>query len=240
VTGRLTALIVDDERLARADLRRMLAHHAEVEVVGEASDAEEAARRIAEVRPEVLFLDVQMPGGSGFDLLERVSGRFKVVFVTAYDEHAIRAFEVNALDYLLKPVTPERLERAVNRLLSRAGGDRSPTWRLAADDHLFVVTDRQARFVKVSSIFCIRAVGDYSQLTLEGGRILVLKPLKEWEQRLPEKRFARIHRGTIVSLDHVERVERTREETFRVFVRGVPEPFPMSRRRAAVLRLNLS
>jgi two-component system LytT family response regulator len=236
---RLRALIVDDERLARVELARLLAARPEIEVVGDAGGAAEAAQRIAELRPDVVFLDVQMPGRSGFELLDDTDGGFEVVFVTAYDAHALRAFEVNALDYLLKPVNPARLAETVDRLAARRGG-RASDRRLDGDDFLFLAGDRRPRFVKVSTIACIRGADDYSEIVLGGGETsLAKRPLKEWEARLPEKRFVRIHRTAIVNLDFVERIERARDEQFLVVLRGVAAPLPMSRRHAARLKLAL-
>jgi two-component system LytT family response regulator len=236
---KLRALIVDDERLARVELSRLLAARPEVEVVGEAADAAEAARRIAELRPDVVFLDVQMPGRSGFDLLDDVDGGFEVVFVTAYDAHALRAFEVNALDYLLKPVNPARLAETIARLVSRPA-ERPTDRRLEGDDYLFLSGDRRPRFVKVSTIACIRGADDYTEIVLAGGDTsLVHRPLKDWEARLPEKRFVRVHRTAIVNLDFVERVERAGDEHFQIVLRGIAGPVPMSRRHAARLKLEM-
>ena len=234
----LRALIVDDERLARVELRRLLASHPEIVVDGEASDLEEAERAVAELDPDLVFLDIQMPGGSGFDLLERVRPRGRVIFVTAYDAYALRAFEVNALDYLLKPVHPERLAGALARLAAGPPGPR--VVRLAPDDHLWVATERSARFVKVREIACVLGAGDYSEVVAsDGRRSLVLRALKDWERRLPEGLFVRVHRGTIVNLERVDRIERDGEESWRVWLRGIDRPVPMSRRHAARLRVRL-
>jgi two-component system LytT family response regulator len=234
----LRALIVDDERLARAELRRLLSCHPEISVDGEAGDLAEAERAVAELDPDVVFLDIRMPGGTGFDLLDRVRPRGRVIFVTAYDAHALRAFEVNALDYLLKPVNPERLASALSRLAPRAAPAAAP--RLGPDDHLWVATDRSARFVKVREIAAILGAGDYSEVVAaDGRRSLVLRALKAWEDRLPAGLFARVHRGTIVNLERVDRIERDGEESWRVWLRGIPRPVPMSRRHAARLRVRL-
>jgi len=158
------------------------------------------------------------------------------VFVTAHDIHAIRAFEVNALDYLLKPVHPARLAVAIRRVLAATGESRPAATRLELDDHLFLTEGRAARFVTVRAIVCIRAAGDYTEIALpDGKQLLSPRPLKEWEARLPAS-FARVHRTAIVNLDHVERVERTSDDAFALYVRGVPAPVPLSRRHAARLR----
>jgi two-component system LytT family response regulator len=230
----LSALIVDDERLARRELANLLAAHPEIAIAGEAGSVDDAAKLVRALDPDVVFLDIQMPKRSGFDLLDAADVR-RVVFVTAHDVHAIRAFDVNALDYLLKPVHPARLAVTVARLLGAA--DAAPaTTRLELGDHLFLSDGKAARFVRVSAIVCIRGAGDYAELVLEDGKpLLSSRPLKEWEARLPAG-FARVHRTAIVNLDRVDRVERASDDCFRVIVRGVVEPVPMSRRHAARLR----
>ena len=230
----LSAVIVDDERLARRELAHLLAAHPEIAVAGEADSVDDAAALVRAVDPDVVFLDIQMPKRSGFELLDAADVR-RVVFVTAHDVHAIRAFEVNALDYLLKPVHPARLAVTVSRLLG-AVDPAPPTTRLELADHLFLSDDRTGRFVRVHTIVCIRGAGDYAELVLDDGkRVLSPRPLKDWEARLPAG-FARVHRTAIVNLDRVERVERAGDDSFRMIVRGVAEPVPMSRRHAARLR----
>lgn len=245
----LSAILVDDERLARRELARLLAAHPEIEIAGEAASVDEAAALVAQVDPDVVFLDIQMPRRSGFELLDAADVRGRVVFVTAHDVHAIRAFEVNALDYLLKPVHPARLATTVQRLLAAepedaadsagesgppADGASGPA-RLLPDDHLFLTEGRAARFVRVRAIVCIRGAGDYSELSLpEGKQLLSRHPLKDWEARLPSS-FVRVHRSAIVNLDHVDRVDRAGDD-FRVYLRGIAEPVPLSRRQAQRLR----
>jgi two-component system LytT family response regulator len=231
----LTALIVDDERLARVELRGLLVNHPEIEIAGEAQSADQAAALIAELRPDVVFLDVQMPGRSGFELLEEVDVPFRVVFVTAFDAHALRAFDVNALDYLLKPVNPARLAQTVARLVARPP-EPSAEKPLALDDHLFLPGERAPRFVRVSAIACIRGADDYSEVILgESDSALVRRPLREWDARLPA-RFTRIHRTAIVNLDFVLRVERVSDDSLVVHLRGISTPVPLSRRHAARLK----
>lgn len=180
-----------------------------------------------------MFLDIQMPKRSGFELLAAADVR-RVVFVTAHDVHAIRAFDVNALDYLLKPVHPARLAVTVARLID-AADPAPPATRLELADHLFLHDGKAARFVAVRAIVSIRGAGDYTELALDDGkRLLSPRPLKEWEARLPAS-FARVHRTAIVNLDRVERVERAGDDCFRVILRG-GEPVAMSRRHAARLR----
>jgi two-component system LytT family response regulator len=237
----LKSLIVDDERLARQDLMSLLAEHENIRVVGEADSVATALDAIQRLKPDLLFLDIQMPGESGFDLLEKAAIEAHVIFVTAYDEYAIRAFEVNALDYLLKPVNPERLSQAIERLTTTHLPQPEEKWRkLTCDDRLFLMMGQHLKFLKVSSVLCIRAAGDYSEVkTVDGASDLTLKTMKEWEHRLPEQVFCRIHRSTIINMEYVEKIEEWFKHSFRVHLRGLEEPFTMSRRYAARLKEKL-
>jgi two-component system LytT family response regulator len=235
------ALIVDDERLARAKLHGMLEQHTDlVTVVGEADSIAAAVALVEDEQPDVVFLDIQLPGESGFDLLHRTEAAFRVVFVTAFDQHAIRAFEVNALDYLLKPVSPARLRSALERLAADPDDeDEQPdaTAPLTYEDHLFLAAADRPRFVQVSQLVCIEAAGAYTTLRLAGGaQVLVQQSMHVWEARLPAAYFARIHRSTIINLSAVERVDKWYNYAFRVHLRGLDEPLTMSRRYAARLK----
>lgn len=232
------AVIVDDERLARRELRTLLeeGHSAEVHIVGEAASVEEAARVIQATDADLVFLDITLGRESGFDLLPRLGDDVDVVFVTAHDHHAVRAFEVNALDYLLKPVVPGRLAISVRRLSGPASV--LPSRLLAIDDRLFLRLDDRRRFVRVSEIMAIESDGDSSRLHLgpPPSRARASKPLREWEERLPGRHFVRIHRSTIINLDFVERVDEWSHGSFLVFLREIREPFTMSRRYGARVR----
>ena len=231
---RFTAILVDDERLARKELRSMLAEHEIIEVVGESETVTQAAELVQTKQPDVIFLDIQLPGETGFDLVEKISPGCKIIFVTAFDAYAIRAFEVNALDYLLKPINPARLAQAIERLTTQEPASAAPVRALEYEDRLFIEVDERSRFLKVSDIIVISAMGDYSQiLSCDGQKSLVLKPLKDWEERLPAKHFTRIHRSTIINVDYVERLESWFNRSYRIHIRQLPEPLVMSRRYAA-------
>lgn len=231
---RFTAILVDDERLARKELRSMLAEHEIIDVVGEAETVAQAAELVHAKNPDLLFLDIQLPGETGFDLLEKISRECKIIFVTAFDAYAIRAFEVNALDYLLKPINPARLAQAIERLTIHDSAPASPVRALEYEDRLFIEVDERSRFLKVSDIIVISAMGDYSQIfSCDGEKSLVLKSLRDWEERLPAKHFTRIHRSTIINVDYVERVENWFNRSYRIHIRQMAEPLVMSRRYAA-------
>jgi two-component system LytT family response regulator len=208
-----------------------------VHVAGEAASVADAARLVNATGADVVFLDIQLAGETGMDLLPLLGPDVDVVFVTAYDEHALRAFEVNALDYLLKPVAPERLAVTVSRL---GAAQPPPPAResVTYEDRLFLRLGQERAFVRVRDIAAIEADGDGSTLLLAPR--LVRKPsaksLGEWEKRLPERQFVRIHRSTIVNLEYVERLEPWSHSSQRVYLRGLKEPVTMSRRFGARLR----
>ncbi len=217
----------------------MLAEHEIIEVVGEAESVAQAAELVQAKKPDVLFLDIQLPGETGFDLLEKISRACKLIFVTAFDAYAIRAFEVNALDYLLKPIHPTRLAQAIERLTTHDSAPASPVRPLEYEDRLFIEVDERSRFLKVSDIVVISAMGDYSQIySSDGQKSLVLKPLKDWEERLPAKHFTRIHRSTIINVEYVERLESWFNRSYRIHIRQLAEPLVMSRRYAARFKTN--
>jgi two-component system LytT family response regulator len=238
---KLTAIIIDDERLARSELRLLLADFTEISIVGEAKNLTEAVNLIQVNKPDVVFLDIQLSSENGFDLLEKVEKDFKLIFVTAFDEFAIRAFEINAIDYLLKPVIPERLAKTLERLFETEEKLEVTNRKLVYEDRLFIEIGKCSRFLKISSIKCICADGDYTHVfTDDGKKHLITKPLKEWEDRLPEKYFVRIHRSNIVNLEFIERVETWFSRSYQIYLRDIKEPLTVSRRYAAQLKLRFS
>jgi two-component system, LytTR family, response regulator len=237
------AVIVDDERLARRELRTLLeeSHAADVHIVGEGASLEEAARIIQATDADLVFLDISLGRESGFDLLPSLGADVDVVFVTAHDVHALRAFEINALDYLLKPVEPARLALTIQRL-DRPAPQRAEDLRpLTYDDRLFLRLNDHPAFVPVADIIAIEAAADNSIVHLatlpSGAR--TNKSLREWEQRLPDRHFVRIHRSTMINLGHVVRVDEWSHASFRVHMRNLAEPLAMSRRYAARVRSQL-
>lgn len=230
-------IIVDDERLARKEMRRLLAEFEEIAVIGEAENLSEAVCLIEKEKPHVVFLDIQLANENGFDLLEKTAQDFKLIFVTAFDAHAIRAFEVNALDYLLKPVNPDRLAKAIARLTKETNDTKSELRPLEFDDRIFLELGLRSVFLKVCDISCINAAGDYSEIfTANGKKFLIEKPLREWEERLPEKHFLRIHRQTIINLEEIENIETWFNRTFQVRLKHSSQPLAVSRRYAVKLK----
>jgi two-component system LytT family response regulator len=232
------AIVVDDERLARNDMISMLKEFPDVLVTGEASDVHSALKAIEQHNPDLIFLDINMPGQSGFDLLNAADTDAKVIFVTAFDEYALRAFEVNALDYLMKPVNPKRLKAALEKLESTDESDELALMRkLKYDDNLFLQVNSTMKFIKVFKIVCISSSGDYSEIiTDDGQKGLTLKSMKEWENRLPENNFCRVHRSTIINLEFITKVEKWFNNSYRLHLKGLDDPMVMSRRYASKLK----
>lgn len=231
------AIIVDDEWLVREELKHLLDQYPEIIIIGEASNVPQSAKLIDELKPDVIFLDIQMPGETGFELLEKKNIESEIIFVTAYDEYAVQAFEINALDYLLKPITKDRLKKTIDRLLRNERTIFKTKGKVTYNDVLYLIIRGSLRFIKISQIKCLLAEGNYSYLYYKDNRKeLVSKTLQDWEDILPEKYFIRIHRSTIVNFEYVQKVKKCQNNTHQVFVQDIEEPFMMSRRYAAKLK----
>ena len=235
----MKAIIIDDERLARQELKNLLAAYPEIEIVGEAANAAQAKEMIEKLSPDTLFLDIQMPGKNGFELLEEISGVPEVVFVTAFDEYAIRAFEVNALDYLLKPIQPSRLAETVKKLFNKEGIEQSETnsstYLLSDKDQVFVKDGDRCWFVKLSDVRLLESEGNYVRVHFDKNRPLILRSLNNLEARLDTRTFFRASRKFIINLKWVEGIENWFSGGLMVTLRG-GEKVELSRRQAARLR----
>ena len=203
----MNVLLVDDEPLARRELRRLLSAHPWVRVIGEASDVEEAGERISRLEPAVIFLDVQMPGGTGFDVLERLDRPPRVIFTTAYDRYAIKAFDVNALDYLLKPIEPERLAAALEKVQTALPSSVARPQRDAPLEQLFVRDGPRCWFVPLDEVSVFTAEGNAVRLHWGKVRPLLARSLLVLEPKLDARRFFRANRRQIVNLKHIRAVE---------------------------------
>lgn len=209
-----TAIIVDDERLARSELKKMLTDYPEIEVIGEAGNVDEALKSIEELGPDILFLDIQMPAKTGFDLLAELDAVPTVIFTTAHDEYALKAFEVNALDYLLKPIDPKRLSDAIQKvmlleereMISNETRNENKSF-LNDGDQVFVKDGEKCWFVKLSEIRLFESVGNYARVFFGTNKPLILKSLNSLEERLDPKTFFRANRKHIVNLRMIEKVE---------------------------------
>lgn len=209
----MRAIIIDDERLARTELKKLLQDYPEVEVVDEAANADEGIGKIDTLQPDLVFLDIQMPGKTGFDMLAELERAPHVIFTTAYDEYALKAFEVNALDYLLKPIEPKRLADAMQKLHIAETKEIHPVPEnfnqsiLTEADQVFVKDGERCWFVKLSDIRLFESVGNYAKVFFGGNKPLILKSLNALEERLDPKTFFRANRKHIVNLRMIEKIE---------------------------------
>jgi len=233
----MKAMIIDDERPARRELRRLLTDFSWVEVVGEAGNVDQAAEMVETLNPELLFLDIQMPGGSGFDLLSRLERLPEVIFTTAYDEYAVRAFEVDALDYLLKPIDPARLAEALGRVKS-AQAARTPQPD-AVLEKIFVRDGSRCWFVPLREVRLLSSEGNYIRLSWGKSQPLLGRALAALEQRLDPNRFFRANRRQIINLDFIENVELGVNGRLHAQLRDGPE-VEISRRQARLFKTKMS
>jgi two-component system, LytTR family, response regulator len=233
----MRALIIDDERLARKELIKLLEEHPSIEVIGEAANADEATELINEHNPDLLFLDIQMPGKTGFQLLESLDSTPTVVFTTAYDEFALKAFDVNALDYVLKPIQPERLAEAVNKIIEKEKSKapasvRAKEKKLGLEDQVFVKDGDRCWFVSLANVRLFESDGNYIKVYFDSNRPMIHKSLNALDEKLDERAFFRASRKHIVNLSWVESIEPWFNGGLMVKLRG-GDKVEVSRRQAA-------
>lgn len=210
----MKAIIIDDERLARAEMQNLLSEYKDLKIVAEAKNAEEGIALIKEHKPDVIFCDVQMPGMNGFEMVKKLEEIPKVIFVTAFDEHAIKAFEVNALDYLLKPVDPERLNETMDKLL-KEDDDYASSNNLAfrkervlnADDKVFLKDGEKCFYVSLADIRYFESKGNYVKVYFGKHKPMILRSLNSLEERLNPEQFFRANRKFIVNLNYITHIE---------------------------------
>jgi two-component system, LytTR family, response regulator len=242
----MKALVIDDERLARAELRRLLSAFPEIEVIGEAANSAQTREQLAALRPELLFLDVQMPGESGMELLASLEPPLPhVVFTTAYDEFAVKAFELNALDYLLKPVDPARLASAIEKLRDRVNGSQvtaakpASRERLLAEDKVFVREGDRCWFVEVKAIRLLESEGNYTRVHFDSAQPQLFRSLNAMEERLDPRFFFRANRRQIVNLAWIDKIEPWFSGGLLVHLKGGAK-VELSRRQAQEFREKMS
>ncbi len=243
----LRALLIEDEIIARADLRAKLAAHPGVTILAEAATLRSARALLARTDYDLVFLDIQLIGGNSFELVPDVRPGARIIFVTAYESYALRAIEINALDYLLKPVAPARLAEALRRLegapahADETAAEIPPGPALRLDDKVYLRSGLRARFALVADISAIAARDNYTDVQLaDGSKVFIRKSLKAWEDTLPATHFMRVHRTQIVNLARVTRYQRDGDEHTLLYVDGAAEPVSVSRYRWSVLRERLS
>lgn len=239
----MKTLIIDDERLARKELTKLLNEYPEISVVGEAANADEALELFDQQKPDLLFLDIQMPGKTGFEFLESLDANPLVIFTTAYDDFALKAFEVNAIDYLVKPVQPERLKEAIEK--AKKLFDRKQTnlhdqsYRLGLDDQVFVKDGDKCWFVSLSNIRLFESDGNYIKVYFDNNRPMIHKSLNALDEKLDSKSFFRASRKHIVNLSWVDSIEPWFNGGLMVKLRG-GDKVEVSRRQAAKFKEMMS
>jgi two-component system LytT family response regulator len=232
----LRLMLIDDEPLARQGLKELLAEFSAVQVVGEAASVSEARDRIARVKPDALFLDIRMPEEGGFELLASLTPSRPVVFVTAYSEYAARAFDVQAVDYLLKPVRPARLGLAIQRLQNLIDPARHAESPYSMADRICLRTPERTLIAPLGDVILLQAEKDFTKVTVEGQLpILICQAIGVYERNLPAPPFLRLDRSTILNLSRIHSVEISPTRGAKVFVHGLESPLPLGR--AALRRL---
>lgn len=241
----MRALIIDDERLARKELTNLLQEFQEIEIIGEAANAEEAMEKIAQLNPDLLFLDIQMPGKTGFELLEDLESVPEVVFTTAYDEYALKAFDYNALDYLLKPIEPQRLKETVLKLIAKEKKAKSESIeevdskKLGPQDRVFVKDSDKCWFVKLENVRLFESDGNYIKIYFDNQKPMIHKSLNALDEKLDERFFFRASRKHVINLTWVESIESWFNGGLMVVLRG-GDKVEVSRRQAARFKEKMS
>ncbi len=231
--------LVDDEPLARKGLRHLLAAHPGYRIIGEADSKSSALKLLRKEKPDAVFLDIQMPGATGFDLLGDLQDPPQIVIVTAHARYATQAFDVEAIDYLLKPVSPARFAQAIRRLEAAcstdSGGDAAPPY--TKEDRICLRTPQRTAVVPIPSIPALQADGDFTRIYLKDSpALMICQQLGHYEKLLPAPPFVRLDRSLIVNLDSVIRIDRKSRDAAILVIDGVPAGFPLGRTAQARLR----
>ncbi|CAA9197293.1 LytR/AlgR family response regulator transcription factor [Flavobacterium collinsii] len=206
---KIKVIIVDDERLSREELKRALELYEDFVLIGEAGNADEAKSLIEAKMPDLIFLDIQMPEKSGFDLLESLDNAPAVLFTTAYNEYAVQAFEVNALDYLMKPIREERFAKAIDKIRNALSGESSLSDVAAKDRKIFIKDGEKRFFIQLDEIYLIESLENYTRLFFQDKKALQRRSLRQWEEMLDENIFFRINRTEIININHIQEFNRT-------------------------------
>jgi two-component system LytT family response regulator len=232
----IKSVVVDDVDMMRATLKKVLDGFPNIEIIGEASDYESAREVINETKPDLVFLDIDLNGLTSIDLLNEINCSPKIIFITSHPDFAIKAFELNAVDYILKPISSDRLKKAIDRVtemseegvLSSSIGEEEE--RFKADQIILLNFDGKLTFIKIQDINCIEAFGNYTKIYMNDGKLsITYNSIKNWDNRLPSEVFIQIHRSTIVNLLNVSKIEKWTNDTGRLFLKGIEKPFEISR-----------
>ncbi len=233
---KIRSVVVDDVDMMRATLKKVLDNFPNIEIVGEASDYESAREVINETQPDLVFLDIDLNGLTSIDLLNEITCNPKIIFITSHPDFAIKAFEINAVDYIMKPISSERLKKAIDRVTELNEEQQvSSTFeesedRFKPDQIILLNFDSKLNFIKIRDINYIEAFGNYTKVFMNDGKLsITYNSIKNWDNRLPEDVFIQIHRSTIVNLLSVVKIEKWTNDTGRLFLKGMEKPFEISR-----------
>lgn len=230
----MRALIIDDSRLARRELKHLLNDFPTIEVVGEAADADEAKTKILSLSPDLIFLDIQMPGKNGFEMLEEIDDAPEVIFTTAYDNYAMKAFDYNALDYLQKPIVAERLAASIGKVfeqIEKASGNKSQSDKMNEESRVFVKDGEDCWFVKLGDIRLFEVKGNYTTIYFEDNKPMIPRTLNYLESKLDDNIFFRANRQHIVNLKWIDKIEPWFSGSIKIILKG-GEEIETSRRNA--------
>lgn len=230
----IKSVIIDDVESMRMVLKKLLSNFDKIQIIGEAATFEDAEDLINEEQPDLLFLDIDLNGLTSLDLLNKLSYNPMIIFITSHSDFAIKAFELNAVDYLLKPISLDRLTRAIEKVSNKweetDSWTEEPNSRFGPDHIILLGFDNKLSFIRVNEINYIEAYGNYTKVYLSDGRLSVTyNSIKNWEARLPEELFIQIHRSSIINLQNVTRIEKWANDTGRLFMKGIDKPFEVSR-----------
>jgi len=202
---KITVIVIDDERSSREELKGMLKNYSDFEVIGEAGNADEAKEQIEAKHPDLLLLDIQMPEKTGFELLESLDCAPAVLFTTAWNQYAVQAFEINALDYLVKPIREERFAKAIEKVRSNINPKLAEA-QAPADRQIFIKDGEQCYFIKLGEIYLIESLDNYSRLYFREKKLVLKRSLRQWEQLLDADIFFRISRTQIINTNHIQQI----------------------------------
>ncbi|MCX6185952.1 MAG: LytTR family DNA-binding domain-containing protein [Bacteroidetes bacterium] len=236
----IRAILVDDVELMRITLRKVLEQFPNIDLIGEAIDFDSAKELINSTKPDLVFLDIDLNGLTSIDLLNQVNHVPKIIFITSHPDFAIKAFELNAVDYILKPVSTDRIRKAIERLTNDAvsakqsdsetsaltdGGER-----FEAEQIILLSFDNKMNFIRIKDINYIEAFGNYTKIFMNDGKLsITYNSIKNWDNKLPQDTFIQIHRSSIVNLINVVRIEKWTNDTGRLYLKGIEKPFEISR-----------
>jgi two-component system LytT family response regulator len=230
----IRAILVDDVEVMRITLKKVLQQFPNIKLVGEASTFEEAKKIINRLQPDLLFLDIDLNGLTSIDLIGEINCTPKIIFITSHENFAIKAFELNAVDYIMKPVSSKRISKAIERITTPADeipeGSSENDEKFQSDQIILLNFDNKMNFIKISDINYIEAYGNYTKVNMTDAKLsITYNSIKNWDAKLPEDVFIQIHRSTVVNLLNVLKIEKWTNDTGRLYLKGVEKPFEISR-----------